>query len=208
MDDAEKLIKGINYKMKITEIKSYPDLQEKIKNKDLTYVLIYKKGSEISECAIKNITEGTDKESDLELFTVDVSEVRDVHERYSISSAPTLLSFEKGVFKNPYKGCNDKVYYKSVFENLVFYAKADKDKPQKRVTVYSTPTCSWCNVLKTHLRKNGIRFTDIDVSRDQKVAEDLVRRSGQQGVPQTDINGQMIVGFDKDKINRLLEIEG
>ncbi len=108
MDDAEKLIKGINYKMKITEIKSYPDLQEKIKNKDLTYVLIYKKGSEISECAIKNITEGTDKESDLELFTVDVSEVRDVHERYSISSAPTLLSFEKGVFKNTYKGCNDK----------------------------------------------------------------------------------------------------
>ena len=76
------------------------------------------------------------------------------------------------------------------------------------IKVYSTPTCSWCNVLKTHLRKNGIRFTDIDVSRDPKAAEDLVRKTGQQGVPQTDINGQVIVGFDKDKINRLLEIEG
>ncbi len=194
--------------MKITEITSYSDLKKKINNKELAYVLIYKQGSDLSECAIKNIKEGTSDNTDFELFTVNVANVRDIHEKFSITSAPTLLSFEKGEFKNTFKGCNDKVYYKTVFENLIYYAKTDKEKPQKRVTVYSTPTCSWCNVLKTHLRKNGIRFTDIDVSRDQKVAEDLVRRSGQQGVPQTDINGQIIVGFDKDKINRLLEIEG
>ena len=194
--------------MKVLEIKSYNDLQDKLKNKKHAYVLIYKKGSELSECAMKNIQEGSGENSDFELYTVDVTEVRDVHGQYSITSAPTLLSFEKGEFKNTFKGCNDKVYYKSIFEKLVFYASANKDKPQKRVTVYSTPTCSWCNVLKTHLRKNGIRFTDIDVSRDPKAAEDLVRKTGQQGVPQTDINGQVIVGFDKNKINRLLEIEG
>ncbi|MBU2554283.1 MAG: NrdH-redoxin, partial [Bacteroidetes bacterium] len=72
---------------------------------------------------------------------------------------------------------------------------------------YSTPSCSWCNTLKTHLKKNGIRFTDIDVSRDQKAAEAMVHRSGQQGVPQTDINGEMIVGFDKARINTLLGIQ-
>ena len=56
------------------------------------------------------------------------------------------------------------------------------------------------------MRKNAIRFTDIDVSRDQAQAEELVRRSGQQGVPQTDIDGEFIVGFDKNRINKLLGI--
>ncbi|HIE15791.1 MAG TPA: NrdH-redoxin, partial [Bacteroidales bacterium] len=84
---------------------------------------------------------------------------------------------------------------------------AKDDKPQKRVTVYSTPSCSWCNTLKTHLRKHRIRFTDIDVSQDQAAAEAMVRRSGQQGVPQTDIEGEIIIGFDKNRINTLLGIQ-
>lgn len=194
--------------MIITEIKSHKDLTEKIGNKEFAYVLIYKKGSDLSECALNNINEAADGNKDFELFSVDVAEVHDVHSEYSITSAPTLLSFEKGKFRNTYKGCNDKVYYKSVFENLVFYAASGTKKIQKRVTVYSTPTCSWCTTLKTYLRTNGIRFTNIDISKDQKAAENMVRRSGKQGVPQTDINGQFIVGFDKEKINRLLGIEG
>ncbi len=194
--------------MKITGIKSYQDLQSKIKGKKQAFVLIYKKGSELSECAIQNIEESANNTKDFELFTVDVTEVRDIHGKYAISSAPTLISFENGEFRNTYKGCNDKSYYKSVFENLVFIASATDGKPQKRVTVYSTPTCSWCTTIKTHLRKNGIRFTDIDVSKDQRAAEAMVKKSGQQGVPQTDINGQIIVGFDRERINRLLEIDG
>ncbi|MEZ4999996.1 MAG: glutaredoxin domain-containing protein [Bacteroidales bacterium] len=81
-----------------------------------------------------------------------------------------------------------------------------ESSPQKRVTVYSTPTCSWCNTLKTYLKDNHIIFRDIDVSTDQKAAAEMVRRSGQQGVPQTDINGTMIVGFDRARIDRMLEI--
>ena len=77
----------------------------------------------------------------------------------------------------------------------------------KNVTVYSTPTCSWCTTLKTYLRNQRIPFSEIDVSRDQNAAEEMVRRSGQQGVPQTDIEGEMIVGFDKARINELLGIE-
>ncbi len=194
--------------MKITEIKSYQDLQNKIKGKTQTFVLIYKEGSELSECAVQNIEESAKNNKDFELFTVDVTEVRDIHGKYAISSAPTLISFENGEFRNTYKGCNDKSYYKSVFENLVFIAATADGKPQKRVTVYSTPTCSWCTSIKTHLRKNGIKFTDIDVSKDQRAAEAMVKKSGQQGVPQTDINGQIIVGFDRERINRLLEIDG
>ncbi|NOR87359.1 MAG: NrdH-redoxin [Bacteroidales bacterium] len=79
-------------------------------------------------------------------------------------------------------------------------------KAQKRVTVYSTPSCSWCTTLKKHLDHHGIKYRDIDISKDSKVAEEMTKRSGQQGVPQTDISGQMIVGFDKNKINSLLGI--
>jgi glutaredoxin len=62
--------------------------------------------------------------------------------------------------------------------------------------------------LKEHLRKNNIRFTDIDVSKDQAKAQELVRKTGQQGVPQTDINGQYVLGFDKKRVNELLGIKG
>jgi glutaredoxin-like YruB-family protein len=77
----------------------------------------------------------------------------------------------------------------------------------KRVIVFSTPTCSWCRKLKSYLKKNRISFKNIDVSRDAKAARDMMRKSGQQGVPQLWINNRPIVGFDKQKINRELEIK-
>jgi glutaredoxin len=61
--------------------------------------------------------------------------------------------------------------------------------------------------LKNHLKASNIRFTEVDVSQNQEAAEQMVRRSGQRGVPQTDIDGQIIVGFDKNKINSLLGIQ-
>ncbi|NKQ36605.1 MAG: NrdH-redoxin [Chloroflexi bacterium] len=83
-----------------------------------------------------------------------------------------------------------------------------KKKKQPRVIIFTTPTCSYCNMAKQYFRRNKIRFKDVDVSRDQAAARDLVRRSGQMGVPVIDINGKIIVGFDKPKINNLLGISG
>jgi glutaredoxin-like YruB-family protein len=87
--------------------------------------------------------------------------------------------------------------------------KTRKEKKQKknRVIVFSTPTCSYCNMAKQYFRRNKIRFKDVDVSRDEAAARDLVRRTGQMGVPVIDINGKLIVGFDKPQINRLLDIK-
>ena len=79
-------------------------------------------------------------------------------------------------------------------------------KAAKNVTVYTTPTCSWCTTVKRYLNENGIHYREIDVAADQKAAEEMVKKSGQQGVPQTDINGQVVVGYDKTKINMLLGI--
>lgn len=80
-------------------------------------------------------------------------------------------------------------------------------KNQPKVLVFSTPTCSFCNMAKKYFREKGVKFTDIDVSRDQAAARDMVRRSGQMGVPVIDIGGKIIVGFDRPKINSLLGIK-
>ena len=76
-----------------------------------------------------------------------------------------------------------------------------------KVLVFSTPTCSFCTMAKNYFRQKGIKFTDIDVSRDQAAARDMVRRSGQMGVPVIDIGGKIIVGFDRPRINSLLGIK-
>jgi glutaredoxin-like YruB-family protein len=72
--------------------------------------------------------------------------------------------------------------------------------------MFSTPTCSFCNTAKRYFREKGIRFTDVDVSRDQKAAIDMQRRTGQTGVPVILINNKPIIGFDKNKINSMLNI--
>ncbi|MCS6948831.1 MAG: glutaredoxin family protein [Armatimonadota bacterium] len=78
---------------------------------------------------------------------------------------------------------------------------------QPRVIVFSTPNCPYCNMAKRYLRDRGIRFRDVDVSRDPAAARDMVRRSGQQGVPVIDINGKIVVGFDRAKIDQLLGLK-
>ncbi len=77
---------------------------------------------------------------------------------------------------------------------------------QTKVIVFSTPTCSFCNAAKRYFREKKIKFTDVDVSRDQRAARDMQRRTGQNGVPVILINNRPIVGFDKPKINRMLGI--
>lgn len=78
---------------------------------------------------------------------------------------------------------------------------------QPKVVIFTTPTCSFCNAAKRYFRENTIRFTEVDVSRDQKAAQDMVRRTGQMGVPVILINNRPIVGFDKPKINAMLNIK-
>ncbi len=75
---------------------------------------------------------------------------------------------------------------------------------QPRVLIFTTPTCAFCNMAKKYFRQRGVRFTEVDVSRDAAAARDMVRRSGQQGVPVIDIGGKIVVGFDRPKIDRLL----
>lgn len=74
------------------------------------------------------------------------------------------------------------------------------------VKVYSTPTCPWCKKTKEWLAQNKIAFRNIDVSTDQKAAEEMVQKSGQMGVPVTDIDGTIIIGYDLAAMKKALKM--
>ncbi len=75
------------------------------------------------------------------------------------------------------------------------------------VTIYSTPTCVYCKTLKEYLTEKNIKYQDIDVSKDEKELEKMVKISGQMGVPVIVIEGEVIVGFDRRKVDELLKIK-
>jgi len=77
---------------------------------------------------------------------------------------------------------------------------------EKNVKVYSTATCPWCIRTKQFLKDNNIAFEDVDVSLNHQAAEEMIQKSGQMGVPVLDIEGEIIVGFDKDKIKQAVGI--
>lgn len=75
---------------------------------------------------------------------------------------------------------------------------------EKTVKVYSTSTCPYCIRAKQFLKENNIAFEDIDVTLNQTAAEEMVEKSGQMGVPVLDISGEIIIGFDKERIKQVL----
>jgi glutaredoxin-like YruB-family protein len=76
----------------------------------------------------------------------------------------------------------------------------------KKVTVYSTKTCSYCVRLKQYLSDSKISYENIDISSDPAKVKEMVDKSGQMGVPVVDIDGEIVVGFDKPQISKLLGI--
>ena len=74
------------------------------------------------------------------------------------------------------------------------------------IKVYSTNTCPYCVMAKEFLNENKVEFTDINVQEDREAGEDMVKKSGQYGVPVIDIDGEIIVGFDKERIKQILKL--
>lgn len=193
--------------MKTTTVKSFSELEAEMRPLERAYLLLYKSGAEQSDCALNRISHLTEGNA-AALFMADVNEVRDIHGKLNVTTAPSLVVFQKGRVVNIYKGCQTEAAYESIISGREMGSITQEGgKKTKQVTVYTTPTCSWCNTLKTYLDTHQVRYREINVASDSAAAEAMVRKSGQQGVPQTDINGQVIVGFDKARINQLLEIE-
>lgn len=193
--------------MKLNNIGSLKELESIAGDKKRTFLLLYKSGTENSDCTIKALLGAVTADmDDITFLRADVKNVRDIHTKYGIETVPALLEFRSGRLNNIFKGCNSPGFYSSVIKGGNNVSTVTAEKKQKNVTVYSTPTCTFCNSLKSYLKERNVQFRDIDVSVDQKAAAQMVNKSGQQGVPQTDINGQIIIGFDKKKIDNLLEL--
>ena len=73
--------------------------------------------------------------------------------------------------------------------------------------IYSTPTCPYCVKVKEYLGSHNIEFEDIDVSTDQDKAQEMIDKSGQMGVPVLDLDGKIIIGFNKGEIDKILDIK-
>ena len=75
------------------------------------------------------------------------------------------------------------------------------------IKIYSTPTCPYCKMAKTYLKEKGFEYEDVDVSVNETAQKEAVEKSGIMGVPIIDIDGQIVAGFDKEKINKILNIK-
>jgi len=152
-------------------------------------------------------------------YLVDVGRVRDVHGRFQVAQVPAVILVENGTVKKRLVGSATADAYEAAFvtgeaagssvPGAAPSAASEKAaRPARSVTVFTTQSCPWCVRVKNYLRQNQVNFKEVDVGRDPQAGRELVRRTGQTGVPQLDINGSYVVGFDKAKIDRLLGLSG
>lgn len=76
----------------------------------------------------------------------------------------------------------------------------------KSVTIYTTPTCPYCHAAKEFFQENKVSFLEKDVAGDESAREEMVQKSGQLGVPVIDIDGEVVIGFNKPMLATLLGI--
>ena len=76
-----------------------------------------------------------------------------------------------------------------------------------KITIYTTPSCVYCKMTKAFFKENGVAYEEKDVSLDAKARDEMIAKSGQLGVPVVDVDGKIIVGFDKGQLSELLEIK-
>jgi glutaredoxin-like YruB-family protein len=77
----------------------------------------------------------------------------------------------------------------------------------KNIRVFSTPTCVYCIVLKKWLDEKGVSYDEVDVSQDEEAQKEMVQKTGQMGVPVIMIDEEVVVGFDKERIAKILNIQ-
>ena len=139
-----------------------------------------------------------------QVVLVDVGITKGLHTRFGVTSVPTVVAFRGGRVQRSIVGAQSAEYYARAFLGESAGPKRERAERAHRVTVYVTNTCPWCTRVKTYLREKKVVFDEINVSNDESAARRMVQRSGQQGVPQLDIDGAFVVGFDKSRIDALL----
>jgi len=77
----------------------------------------------------------------------------------------------------------------------------------EKVKVYSTPSCPFCIKAKEFLKANKVEYEDLNVAEDNKARDEMIEKSEQMSVPVIEINGEIVIGFDEEKLRKLLKLE-
>lgn len=85
--------------------------------------------------------------------------------------------------------------------------KKSKKRRNNEIIIYKTETCPYCHMAMDFFKENGISYKEVDVGKDEKAAQRMIRESGQMGVPVINIMGKIIVGFDKSALKKALKIK-
>ncbi|MDI3309885.1 MAG: glutaredoxin domain-containing protein [Thermoanaerobacterium sp.] len=187
-------------------IKDRSEFEDIKKSADFFMLLFYSNKSQKSLEALDNLKKFSDKNKDVKVYAVNASDVR-LHTEFGVTAVPALIAYGDGKVQQIVYGVQTEDYYEKLLSTSPVKS-SDGSKKYHRVIVYTSPSCPWCSATKSYLRQNNIPFREVDVTKNPGAAEELVRRSGQRGVPQTDIDGTIVVGFDKARLNTLLGIQG
>ncbi len=163
--------------------------------------------SDASKRARPEFEKFCEQHPDRPVALVDVAKVKGAHKDFGVKTVPTVILAEgERVVRKVLGFQKAETYSRSLLPGGGRRSGSGGKDTEKahRVVVYVGEHCPWCRRVKAYLRRRGIRFTEIDVSKDQSAARTLVSRTGQTGVPQVDIDGQWVIGFDKARIDKLL----
>jgi glutaredoxin-like YruB-family protein len=175
------------------------------KHKEFLIVLFYANFSSASKRALAELEQFSKENEQVPVYVIDVERVKGVHKELGVKNVPTVLALRKGKVTQRLEGVESAQFYARIFSGVYpsRYKKA-KSTPSHRIIVYSGPGCPACGTAKAYLRRRGVGFREVDIARDQHAAQTLVRRSGQMAVPQIDIDGHLVVGFNQAEIDRIL----
>ncbi len=175
------------------------------KNKDFLVLGFYGGFSQAAKRALNELEQFSKENEKVPIYMVDVEKVKGVHKQFGVKNVPTVLALKEGKVTRSVEGVESARFYANVFLGAQYSRyRADGKEVSHRVVVYTGPGCPACGAAKSYLRRIGVHFREIDVSANQNEARKLVQRSKQMAVPQIDIDGHLIVGFDKPKIDALL----
>ncbi len=191
----------------IYEIHTKEELEKFNQSHTSTYLLFfYSSESSNSLAALHTLEELAAENGEIAIAAVNAHDVRDIHPGYNITSVPTIVMIKNGHPRKRLEGKQSKAIYDALLHEVPMRREDGTEVAPLRITVYSTPSCPHCTTVKSYLRKHRFRFSEIDISRDSRASEELMSRSGSMGVPQTDINGTLVVGADMVRLNQLLNI--
>ena len=174
------------------------------KHQDFLVVMFYGDFSSAAKRALAEIEQFSKENEKVPVCVVDVMKVKNIHKQLGVEKVPTVVALKEGKIARKIEGVESSRFYAQIILGAHPERAKISSKKEHRIIVYTGQGCPACSAVKSYLRSRQVNFREIDVSSNQREAERLVRRSGQMAVPQIDIDGRLIVGFDRGKIDALL----